>query len=429
MARQRNQHEESGIQREKGFDMENWDPKTEVGKRIKSGEIVDICEVLNSGMRILEDKIVDALVPNLQKDLMEIGQSKGKFGGGKRSIWKQTQTKSKDGNRASFSTVAVVGNEDGYIGLGRGKARETVPAREKATKQAKLNLIKIKRGCGSWECGCGSAHSIPYKVTGKHGSIEVTLMPAPKGTRLCAEKECQKILKFAGIKDVYMKTRGHTKTKINLIYACMDALKQLSKVKVAEAKIYFKDGTVIKERVKKEYRHEEIDNVIRRSNTRREVKLLKKALDIIPVPKVIESCDRQMIIKMEFIEGKKLRDLVEEVSEDERKDIFFRVGKKIAKLHNEDIIHGDLTTSNLIMNDKIYFIDFGLGFVSTKVEDKAVDLHLIERALHSKHYKFAEEAFESVLEGYASESKEFDKIMTRFAKVALRGRYKRSKKA
>ena len=225
---------ESGIRKDKGFDTESWKPKTEIGIKVKKGEIVDINEVLDQGNRILEAKIVDALIPNLETDLIEIGQSKGKFGGGKRSIWKQTQKKSKEGNKPSFSTVAVVGNEDGFVGIGKGKAKETVPAREKATRQAKLNLIKIKRGCGSWECGCGEAHTIPFKVWGKCGSVEITLMPAPKGTKLCVEKECKKLLKFAGVKDVYSKTKGHTKTKINLIFACMEALKQLSKVKVKE---------------------------------------------------------------------------------------------------------------------------------------------------------------------------------------------------
>ncbi len=196
----------------------------------------------------------------------------------------------------------------------------------------------------------------------------------------------------------------------------------------AEAKIFFKDGTVIKERIKKSYRHEEIDKFIRKSSTRREAKLLKKAAEHVPVPKVIYSCDKEMKIKIEFIEGKKLRDVVDQLDAKKRNELFKRVGKKIAKLHNEHIIHGDLTTSNLILKDKIYFLDFGLGFISTKVEDKAVDLHLIERALHSKHYKHASESFDAVLEGYKKESKEFSKVFDRFGKVALRGRYKRSKK-
>lgn len=234
MKRNKKPTHESGIKKEKVFDMENWHPKTEIGKKIKKGEIVDINEMLDNGYSILESEIVDALIPNLQTDLLEIGQSKGKFGGGKSSIWKQTQKKSKEGNKPSFSTIAVVGNADGYVGIGKGKAKETVPAREKAIRKAKLSLTKIKRGCGSWECGCGEPHTIPFKVTGKSGSVEITLMPAPKGTKLCTEGECQKILKFAGIKDIYSKTRGHTKTKSNLVKACFKALQKLSDMKIKE---------------------------------------------------------------------------------------------------------------------------------------------------------------------------------------------------
>jgi len=126
----------------------------------------------------------------------------------------------------------VIGNKDGYIGIGYGKSKETVPAREKALRKAKLNLIKIRRGCGSWECNCKEAHSIPFKVYGKCGSVEINLIPAPKGTGLKAEKECQKILRLAGIKDIWSTTLGKTGTKINLIYACMRALESLMETKV-----------------------------------------------------------------------------------------------------------------------------------------------------------------------------------------------------
>src|SRR3989344_4975254 len=178
----------------------------------------------------------------------------------------------------------------------------------------------------------------------------------------------------------------------------------------AEAKVFFEDGTVIKERVKKNYRHEALDAVIRKTNTRKEVKLLQKAAEHIPVPKVITHSDKEMTIQMEFIEGKKLRDVIGSVN---RKNIFTRVGKKIAKLHNASIIH-----------DKVYFIDFGLGFVSTKIEDKAVDLHIIKKALESKHYLHAEECFHYLLEGYTKENKDVEMILRRLEKVEKRGHYK-----
>lgn len=228
---------DSGISKDKGFDRDAWKPKTELGKKVKAGDITNLDQILDRGLSILESEIVDMLLPDLQVDLMEVGQSKGKFGGGKKSIWRQTQKKTKEGNKPSFATVAVCGDSNGYIGIGFGKAKETVPAREKAIRRAKLNIIKVKRGCGSWACGCKGAHSIPYTVKGKCSSATFELMPAPKGTKLCMERECQKLLKLAGVKDVYGKTRGQTRTKLNVVYACFAALKQLTKVKVKSEQI------------------------------------------------------------------------------------------------------------------------------------------------------------------------------------------------
>jgi len=210
----------------------NWIPKTEIGRKVKAKEITDIDQIFDKGIKILEPTIIDILLPNLEYDLITIGQSKGKFGGGKRSIWKQTQKKTSEGNKPTFSTVAVIGTKDGYVGLGHGKSKERVPGREKAIRRAKLNIMKIRRGCGSWSCGCGENHSIPFEVVGKCGSVKIKLMPAPKGTRLTVHKEIQKILRFAGIKDIYSKTFGQTKTQLNLVKACMDALKKLNSIKV-----------------------------------------------------------------------------------------------------------------------------------------------------------------------------------------------------
>ncbi|MCD4666371.1 30S ribosomal protein S5 [archaeon] len=220
-----------GIRRDSGFDKESWKPKTEIGRKVKINEITDIDEIYDNGLKILETGIVDALLPNLESELLSVGQSKGKFGGGKPSIWKQTQKKTKEGNKPKFATVTIVGNKDGFIGIGHGKSKETMPAREKGLRNAKLNLIRIKRGCGSWACGCGTPHSVPFKVQGKMGSCIVTILPASKGTGLSAEKECKKILTLAGIKDAYVKAKN-TSTKINLVKACVNALEQLSNFKI-----------------------------------------------------------------------------------------------------------------------------------------------------------------------------------------------------
>ncbi len=216
----------------KSFSLESWHPKTGLGKKVKEGLITDIDYVLDSGERILEVEIVDALVNDLTADLMMIGQAKGKFGGGQRRVFKQTQKKTAEGNKPNFATYIVVGNKNGYVGLGYGKSRETVPAREKAMRNAKLNIMKIRRGCGSWQCGCKEAHSIPFTISGRCGSVRLMLMPAPKGTGLVVQKECQKILESAGIKDVWSKTVGQTRTTTNLIKACERALEKLLSTKL-----------------------------------------------------------------------------------------------------------------------------------------------------------------------------------------------------
>lgn len=222
------------VKKAESFEKESWKSKTSLGMKVKSGEINSIDYILDRRIKILEPEIVEALLPDIKTDLLMIGQSKGKFGGGQKRIFKQTQKKTQEGNKPKFATFAVVGNEDGYVGVGYGKSKETVPAREKAIRQAKLNVIKIRRGCGDWGCGCGGTHTVPFKVRGKVGSVEMTLIPAPKGTGLKVEAECQKILKLAGIKDVWSRTEGQTRSKLNVLFACFKALRQLIELKVPQ---------------------------------------------------------------------------------------------------------------------------------------------------------------------------------------------------
>ncbi len=209
-----------------------WKPVTTLGKKVHDGEITDIEEIFKNGEKIMEAEVVDALLPGLEEDLLLIGQAKGKFGGGQRRIFRQTQKKTKEGNRIHFLTCAVVGNNNGFVGLAPGKSKETVPARDKSKRKARLNIMRVRRGCGSWQCNCGEAHSVPFSATGKCGASVITIMPAPKGKGLCIEKECAKILKLAGIKDVWAKVSGQTKSKLNLVNALVDALKNMSEMKV-----------------------------------------------------------------------------------------------------------------------------------------------------------------------------------------------------
>lgn len=207
--------------------LDSWVPKTDLGRAVKSGKIKSIDEVFDKRQKILEPEIVDILMPNLIVDTLFIGQAKGKFGGGKRRAFRQTQKKTKEGNVLTFGVMAVVGNGNGYVGIGYGKAAETLPAKEKAIRKAKLNIIKIKRGCGSYDCSCKEDHSVPSTSRGKCSSSIVKLIPAPQGTGLVVGDEMKKILRVAGIRDVYSQCFGKIQTTFNTAKACMQALNKL----------------------------------------------------------------------------------------------------------------------------------------------------------------------------------------------------------
>ena len=215
--------------------MTNWATKTTIGKKVLSGEIKSVDEILDRGLKIPEHQITDFFFPDIEVQLLSVGQARGKFGGGRQRPFRVTQRKTEDGNKPTFSVMAAAGNRDGYLGIGSGEGSETMPARERATKNAKKNLIKIKRGCGSWQCGCGTPHSIPFKISGKCGSARIEFMPAPKGVGLATHNECKKLLELAGIKDVWSRTFGNTGNRMNLIKACFDALKQLQKTRIMKS--------------------------------------------------------------------------------------------------------------------------------------------------------------------------------------------------
>lgn len=223
--------EEEIVKRGRGFFGEKsreeilseWEPKTKLGREVKNDKITNIDEILEANRKILEEQIVDKLL-KLKVELISIGQAKGKFGGGKRRAWRQTQKKTQEGNIPTFSTLAVVGDGDGHVGIGDGKAKETLPARDKSIRKAKLNVIRIRRACSGFDCACNELHTVPFKVMGKAGSVRVFLIPAPQGTGLVVANEIKKILKLAGVKDVYSKTFGRRRTTFNMIKACFDAL-------------------------------------------------------------------------------------------------------------------------------------------------------------------------------------------------------------
>lgn len=190
----------------------------------------------------------------------------------------------------------------------------------------------------------------------------------------------------------------------------------------AEAVIYHDEEGVVKERVRKGYRHPEIDSELRKARTRREAKILEKLASLgFQSPRLVKCDDKEMKVCMEFVDGEKLRDVFHENPEKFSREI----GEKIGILHNNEIIHHDLTTSNMILSKgKISFIDFGLSFFSKKEEDMAVDLHLLDRAMESRHHKFYPKCFNEAVKGYLKTAKNGKHVIKRFEIVKKRGRNK-----
>lgn len=192
--------------------VEEWKPRTRLGWLVKEGKITSLKEIFDMNMKIKEPEIVDALLGReLQHEIIDINM-----------VQKMTDA----GRITRFRVVVVVGNQNGFVGLGVGKARQLRMAVEKAIIDAKLNIIPVRRGCGSFECGCSDPHSIPYQIRGKAGSVEVILKPAPKGTGLVAGDTAKVILRYAGIRDIWSWSRGKTSTTINFASAVFDALKK-----------------------------------------------------------------------------------------------------------------------------------------------------------------------------------------------------------
>jgi len=191
--------------------LDQWVPRTRLGKMIQEGKISSIEEVFQAGLQVRESQIVDALIPDLQEEVININL-----------VQKQTDA----GEKSRFKAVVAVGNRDGYIGLGSGKASQVRNAIEKAATDARLKIVPVRRGCGSWECGCGRLHSVPFQIEGKTGGVRVVFVPGPRGLGLVASEVSKVILGLAGIKDCWTRSYGSTRTIPSFAYAVFDALKQ-----------------------------------------------------------------------------------------------------------------------------------------------------------------------------------------------------------
>ena len=192
----------------------------------------------------------------------------------------------------------------------------------------------------------------------------------------------------------------------------------------AEATITL-DKNISKDRIPKTYRYPTLDTKIRTRRTKSEAKLLTKAAEFANIPKVINT--DKFNIQMQHIPGDRLSETLNTYPEKKQFKLLQQIGQQTAKLHENHIIHGDLTTSNTILsskNNKVYIIDFGLGFISQRIEDKAVDLHLIKQALEAKHFQNHKDLFKQFLKTYKQEYKESSQVLEQLKKVESRGRYK-----
>jgi small subunit ribosomal protein S5 len=186
-------------------------PKTELGRKVSEGKIASMEEILEQGWRIQEGGIVRKLLPDLKTEVIDVG-----------IIQKMTP----NGQSTRFKAIVAAGNGNGWLGIGQGKSKQMRIAIEKANNAAYRNVSPVKMGCGSWECRCDQKHSVPFKVTGKGGSVQIEILPAPRGLGLVAGGKIRRLLELAGLKDAWTKARGSTDTMNSTSKAVLDCLRQ-----------------------------------------------------------------------------------------------------------------------------------------------------------------------------------------------------------
>jgi len=194
---------------------EKWIPRTSVGRMVLEGSITSIEDIFTQGLKIKEPEIVDLLVSNLQEEVLDVNL-----------VQKQTDA----GEKSRFKSIVVVGNYEGIVGLGSGKDAQVRSAIQKGIVDAKLNIIPVRRGCGSWECSCSEPHSFPMKVRGKCGSVVIEIEPGPRGLGVVASDVGKTIMKFAGISDCWTRSYGSTRTIPSYAFATYNALKNTYRI-------------------------------------------------------------------------------------------------------------------------------------------------------------------------------------------------------
>ncbi len=188
-----------------------WIPRTNLGKKVAAGEITSMEQILENGLRIQEAGIIKKLLPDLKTEVFDVG-----------IIQKMTP----NGQSTRFKALVSAGNENGWLGIGHGKAKQMRIAIEKATNAAYLSVSPIKLGCGSWECRCDNKHSIPFKVRGRGGSVTIEIIPGPRGLGLVAGGKIRRLLQMAGLKDAWTTAKGSTNTMNSTSKAVLDCLRQ-----------------------------------------------------------------------------------------------------------------------------------------------------------------------------------------------------------
>lgn len=201
---------------EKDFEKREWVPKTDLGRRVKSGEIASLEQLYEKGVKILEPEIIDTLLPELREEVLEVTS---------------TQRMTAYGRKQQMRATVIVGDSKGFVGVGVGKAADARDAISEAIKSAKKVIIHVQLGCTSWECNCGTPHTILRETKGQNSSTEITIKPAPRGVGIVANDTAKKVLELAGVKDVWTFTKGRTRNILNMALATADALELINKLK------------------------------------------------------------------------------------------------------------------------------------------------------------------------------------------------------
>ena len=196
---------------------DGWEPTTRLGRKVQEGEIDTMEDALNSGLPLKEAEVVDQLLPGLEDEVLDINM---------------VQRMTDSGRRVKFRCVVAIGDRDGYVGYAEGRDDQVGAAIQKAIDIAKLNIINVSRGCGSWECGCGRPHTVALRSTGKAGSVEVELRPAPRGLGLAGGETVRNVLELAGIEDAWTRSSGNTRTTVNFAKATFNALRNTAEARV-----------------------------------------------------------------------------------------------------------------------------------------------------------------------------------------------------